>query len=105
MKHRTIELRGTYRYANRGELDRALAEARRCIDDDEQADLEPDWTRTFVRHGATLSVDTVLPIAADRFLASAVLEALASAALEGIVEARCDGRCIDWFPSRASSIP
>jgi len=96
----SIEVRGSYRYASRGELDRAIASARERIDDDELASLEPDWLRAFVRRGTTLRVEATMPLTADRFLASAVLDALARDAIEGVVEVLAGGRCLDWFPSR-----
>ena len=96
----TIDVRGSYRYATGADLERAIVNARERIDDDELAALEPDWLHAFVRRGTTLRVETTMPITADRFLASAVLEALACEAVEGVVEVRSRGRCLDWFPSQ-----
>ncbi len=90
-----------YRYLDLGNLEDALAAARALIDDDELADLEPDWLRSFVRSGNTLRVTALLPLEADRYLAAAVLEVLATPAIEGVVEASRDGKRLDWFPSRA----
>ncbi|HUJ58149.1 MAG TPA: hypothetical protein VLX92_06645 [Kofleriaceae bacterium] len=95
--HEPIELRGTYRYASPAALEHALASARAQIDDDDHAELEPDWLRAVIRHGTTLRVDARLPAASDRFLAAAVLDALAAAAIEGVVEARRGGAALDWF--------
>jgi hypothetical protein len=95
----TIEVRGSYRYPSCEELELAIAAARERIDDDDHASLEPDWLSAFVRRGTTLRIEASVPLAADRFLASAVLEALARHAIEGVVEVRSGGRCLDWFPS------
>jgi hypothetical protein len=102
MRHDDIELRGTFRYANSNVLDRALAQARRLIDEEELADLDASWIEVFTRQGATLRVNTRLPLAADRYLTAAVLEALASLAIDGVVETSHGGRCLDWFPAQAS---
>jgi hypothetical protein len=101
MHHGAIEFRGMYRYPDLDNLELALSEARELIDDEELADLEPDWLRSFVRAGTTLRVTAMLPVEADRYLAAAVLEVLARPAIEGVVEASRDGKRLDWFPSRA----
>lgn len=93
-------LKGTYRYASRGDLDRALAQALDHMhDDDHEAGLPHDMFRT---RGTTLRVDLALPAAACRFVAATVMEILAGRAIEGVVEA-CgdDGRCFDYFPAQA----
>ena len=92
-----------YRYPDLIGLESALAAARALIDDEELADMEPDWLRSFVRLGTTLRVTALLPVEADRYLAAAVLEVLARPAIEGVVEASRDGVRLDWFPSRAES--
>ncbi len=102
MHHGAIEFRGMYRYRTLSNLEGALAAARALIDDEELADLEPDWLRSFVVRGDTLRVSAMLPVEADRYLAAAVLEVLANPAIEGVVEASRDGKRVDWFPSRAS---
>jgi hypothetical protein len=94
-----IEVSGSYRYPSRGQLELAIAAAREQIEDDDHATIETDWLSTFVRRGNTLRIEATVPMAADRFLASAVLDALARHAIEGVVEVRCDGKCLDWFPS------
>jgi PAS domain-containing protein len=100
MQHDAFELRGSYRYPSLVELDRALIAARARIEDDELADLEPDWMQAFVRRGTTLRVQVLLPAAADRFLAAEVIQTLARSAVEGVIEINRDGRCVDWFPSQ-----
>ena len=99
MHHEPIAFRGTYCYATVAELERALGAARACIAEDDHAELDPDWARTFARVGTKLRVDVVLPASADRFVAAAVLEALATPAVEGVVEASRGGCCVDWFPA------
>ncbi len=99
MHHDSIRFHGSYRYATPAALQRALETARRWLDDEEHYDLDGDWLAYFVAIGATLQVDTQLPIEADRFAAVAVMEALAEHALEGLVEARRGDLRLDAFPS------
>jgi hypothetical protein len=98
MRNDPIELYGAYRYATRDALDRALADARDELEEDELATIDGGWLRAFVRAGTTLSVIATLPLEADRFVAAAVLAALARRAIDGVVEARRAGRAIDFFP-------
>jgi len=104
MQHAQIEFRGTYRYASIVDLERALMSARKRIEDEELVDVDLEWMRSFIKAGTTLQVSVVLPIAADRYLAAAVLDTLASTALEGVVEASSGGRCLDWFPAERRDI-
>lgn len=99
MHHDTIRFHGVYRYPSADVLARALASARAWLDEEELYDLEGDWLANFVTAGATLKVDTLLPLEADRYAAVAVLEALAQDAIEGVVEARRGDTRIDSFPS------
>ncbi len=99
MQHDSIRFHGSYRYASPAALQRALETARRWLDDEELYDLDGDWLACFVASGATLQVDTQLPLEADRFAAVGVMEALAEHALEGIVEARRGQVRVDAFPS------
>jgi hypothetical protein len=99
MPTESIVVCGSYRYLSHGDLELAIVAARERIEEDDHATMEPDWLQTFVRRGTTLRVETTIPMAADRFLASAVLDALACRAVEGVVEVRAGGRCLDWFPS------
>lgn len=98
MQHDSIRFLGSYRYANPSVLEEALASARRWLDEEELYDLDGDWLACFVASGATLRIDTQLPLEADRFAAVAVMEALAQDALEGIVEARRGDVRLDAFP-------
>jgi hypothetical protein len=98
MHHDSIHFQGSYRYASPADLERALASARRWLDEEELYDLDGDWLACFVASGATLRIDTQLPIEADRFAAVAVMEELAREALEGIVEARRGELRLDAFP-------
>ncbi len=98
MHQDSIRFHGSYRYASPQILARALATARAWLDDEELYDLDGDWLGHFVASGATLRIDTLLPIEADRFAAVAVMEALAHDALEGIVEARRGAERLDAFP-------
>ena len=98
MQPASIRFHGSYRYATPEALQRALEAARRWLDEEELYDLEGDWLGCFVASGATLRIDTQLPIEADRFAAVAVMEALAEHALEGIVEAQRGEQRLDAFP-------
>lgn len=100
MMHEAFELRGSYRYQDIAALESALSAARTRIEDDELGEVEPDWIDAFVKRGTRLSVQTVLPAAADRFLAAEVLQTLAETALDGVIELSRGGRCVDWFPSQ-----
>lgn len=100
MMHEAFELRGSYRYQDIAALESALSAARTRIEDDELGEVEPDWIDAFVKRGTRLSVQTVLPAAADRFLAAEVLQTLAETALDGVIEISRGGRCVDWFPSQ-----
>ena len=99
MHHDAIRFHGSYRYASPDALERALAAARQWLDEEELYDLDGDWLACFVASGATLRIDTLLPIEADRHAAVAVMEALAHDALEGIVEAQRGETRLDAFPS------
>lgn len=99
MRHDHIAYRGQYRYATPDALDHALASAREQLDDDDHADLDAAWAQFFVRRGTTLTIDAMLPLAADRHGAAAVLEVLARTAIEGFVEARRGPDRLDVFPS------
>lgn len=98
MQHDSIRFHGSYRYASPQILERALATARRWLDEEELYDLDGDWLACFVAAGAVLRIDTLLPVEADRFAAVAVMEALAEDALEGVVEARRGELRLDAFP-------
>lgn len=93
-----IQLRGTFRYATRGQLELALAKAHTVIDGDE---IAPAWMRDVERAGATLRVDVSVPLAADQYVTAAILQIFATFAIDGVVEAMRDGRCIDWFAASA----
>jgi hypothetical protein len=97
MQHESIEFRGTYLYADPAALERAMAAAREQAASDDDLDLE--WLRSFVSHGARLYVRAQLPISADRFAAANVVETLARDAVEGVVEARRGDVALDFFPS------
>lgn len=98
MHHDSIRFHGSYRYASPESLARALASARAWLDEEELYDLDGDWLGCFIATGATLRIDTLLPMEADRFAAVAVMEALAQEALEGIVEAKRGELRLDEFP-------
>ena len=90
---------GTYRYATREGLERALVAARACLDDD-VGDLEDAWMRCFVTRGNVLTVNVSMPFVADqRFAAAAVFDTLAQTAVEGAVEARHGAARVDLFAS------
>jgi hypothetical protein len=92
-----VHFHGTYRYATRTNLDRAVEAAREVLADDEAAEIDAVWMRCFVTRGTVLTVNLTSRV--DRFSAAAVFDRLAGAAIEGAVEARLGGRFIDLFPS------
>ena len=96
-----LRFHGTYRYASRQVLARALAAAHAWLDEEELHDLGATWLRSFIPAGATLQIDATLPAGGDRFAAAAVVQALAIDALDGLVEARRGTRQVDEFPSGA----
>jgi hypothetical protein len=100
MRHGTIEFRGTYLYVDPAALELALAAARERITADDDLDIQ--WLRGFIRHGARLYVRAELPATVDRDAAAGILEALARSAVEGVVEALHAGRAVDFFPCRGS---
>jgi hypothetical protein len=95
MLHESIRFLGTYRYTSRDVLDRALADAREHVEEEELH----EWMRFLVASGATLRIDAALPHDGDRFAAVAVLEVLARDAIDGVVEARRGTLRLDTFPS------
>jgi hypothetical protein len=101
MQHDIIRYAGTYRFARRDVLDRALAHAREHIDEDvEHASLAGGWLRCFILHGTTLTVNLALPAVAElQFAAAEVFATLARAAVDGSVEARIGDRSIDCYVS------
>lgn len=95
----TILYSGSYRYADRSALERALAQARAELDD-EDFDRDHGWLRSFITHGTQLTVNLQTPaLAEQRFAAANVLLILAHGAVEGAVEARHEGRVIDLYGS------
>lgn len=87
--------RGCYHYESPEALDRALAEARAYLDDEELVAVEQRLFAGFRRRGATLFVDARIPMIADRYFAAAVLGTLAWHARDGIVEAYRGEHMID----------
>ena len=100
MQSELIRFRGTYRYRSSAELDRVVAAARAQLDEEDVTDpvlLGPRW---LVKQGVVLTVDVLLPAAADvRFAAATLFETLAERAIEGAIDADVRGRLIDSFPS------
>jgi hypothetical protein len=100
MTNESIELRGTYLYANPDALDRALAAARSRLDAELDGDREVDWMRCFMRQGSRLWVHGQLPDQAIT-LAVGVVTVLANEAVEGLVVARRGEQALDYFPCGA----
>ncbi|HEX7841818.1 MAG TPA: hypothetical protein VF469_30315 [Kofleriaceae bacterium] len=80
-----VHFHGTYRYATREGLERAIASARAVLSED-NTDRDATWMRCFVTRGTVLTVNLTSRV--DRFSAAAVFDTLASTAVEGAVEAR-----------------
>ena len=93
-----IHFHGSYRYDSRDALDRAITAARLHLDDDDLTDPVLQSLRSFIRTDTSVTIDIVLPAAADaRFAAAAVFDALAREAVEGAVEARQNGDQLDLY--------
>jgi hypothetical protein len=91
-----VHFHGTYRYATRDSLERAIASARAVLaDDDADGDGDVAWMRCFVTRGTVLTVNLTSRV--DRFSAAAVFDTLAEAAVEGAVEARIGDAEVDRF--------
>jgi len=99
MPPQLIRFHGRYRYDSHESLERALSSARAQLEDDEAS--EPTLAlRSFVKHGASLRIDVLLPALAEiRFAASDMFQTLARDAVEGAVEATHDSSHVDFFPS------
>ena len=96
---RTIRYAGSYRFADREILNRALIAARAQIDDDDEL-AAPDggWMRFFVMHGTTLTVNLALPaLPEQRFAAAEFFLVLSRNAIEGNVQATIAGVRVDEF--------
>jgi hypothetical protein len=93
--HDVVHFHGTYRYANRDNLERAIASARAVLADEDASEIEAAWMRCFVTRGTVLTVNLTSRV--DGFSAAAVFDVLAQAAVEGAVEARVGDRHIDLF--------
>jgi len=79
-----VHFHGTYCYATRENLERAIASARAVLAGDNTADEA--WMRCFVTRGTVLTVN--LTSRADGFKAAAVFDSLAETAVECAVKAR-----------------
>jgi hypothetical protein len=96
-----VHFHGTYRYATRENLERAIASARAVLADDDAGEGEGEgeaaWMRCFVTRGTVLTVNLTSRV--DRFSAAAVFDTLAETAIEGAIEARVGSAEVDVFPS------
>jgi hypothetical protein len=93
-----IHFHGSYRYDSRDALDRAITAARLHLDEDDLTDPVLQSLRSFIRTDTSVTIDILLPAAADaRFAAAAVFDALAREAIEGAVEARQNGDRLDLY--------
>jgi hypothetical protein len=98
MQHDTIRFHGSYRYADRDALERAIALARQELDDEDDADRA--WLQCFVTNGTNLAVNlTVRSTSFERHAAANVFLILAHTAVEGAVEARMGDHRVDVFAS------
>jgi hypothetical protein len=92
-----VHFHGTYRYATREGLERAVSSAREVIAEEDAAEIDAAWMRCFVTRGTVLTVNLTSRI--DRFSAAAVFDTLARSAIEGAVEARLGDTHVDLFSS------
>lgn len=96
-----LEYRGSFRYSDAIILERVLAEARACLDDDDVSDLDREWLRFVSRRGTTVRINATMPPAADRYVAAALLGILAGSAIEGCVEVMAGDHLLDAFTPEA----
>jgi hypothetical protein len=97
-----IRFHGSYRYNSRENLERAIADARRALDEEDLTDSAIHSLRSIASRGTELVVDMTLPGAPEvRFAAAAMFQTLAGQAVGGIVEARRGMTSVDVFPSGA----
>lgn len=100
MQHHLIEYQGSYRYADRAALERALARARAELAAEEGLEHEEVWVRWFVTSGTTVTVNLRVPaVAEQRFAAANVFLILAHGATEGAVAARRGDTPLDVYAS------
>jgi len=92
-----VHFHGTYRYATREGLERAISSARAVLADDDASEIEAMWMRCFVTRGTVLTVNLTSRV--DQFSAAAVFDTLAEQAIEGAVDACIGDTHIDFFPS------
>lgn len=92
-----LEFHGSFRYASRDALDRALCEARDHLDDDELGEIDRRWMQFLSRRGMTVHVAAIVPDTIDRYLAAVVLGALARGSAEGKVELIRGNKLLDTF--------
>lgn len=98
-----VRYAGTYRFADRNALERALSQARTRIDeDDDLAALEGGWIRCFVMSDDLLTINLALPALAEhQFVATEVFATLSRDAVEGSVRATVDDVAVCVFHSLA----
>lgn len=100
MPPQLIRFHGSYRYDSQASLERVLISAHAQLDDEEVGEPALASLRCFVKHGASLRVDVLLPAIAEvRFAASDLFQLLARDAVEGAVEASHGSHHVDFFPS------
>src|SRR5258706_6529362 len=93
-----LHFRGAFSYENTDSLERALADARAYLDDEDHPALAS--FRNVIRSGTKLIVDLVMPAVAEvRFAAATIVQALATPAIAGGVETFVGTRVVDFFPS------
>lgn len=94
-----VRYAGTYRFADRAILERALGEARSHIaEEDDLATLEGGWLRCFVMSDTTLTINLAVPALPEhRFAAAEIFTMLSHQAIDGLVRATIDDRAVDEF--------
>lgn len=100
MERHSIRFHGTYRYPSQAALEQALGAAKLQLEEEDFSDPTLASLHWLLRRGAVLTIDVVLPAAADvRFAAATLFETLAEGAVEGAVDALHGRDRIDSFPS------
>jgi hypothetical protein len=102
MQRELLHFRGAFSYDSQDALERALADARAQLDEEDHPALASfrAMISSGIRSGTKLIVDLVMPAVVEvRFAAAAIVQALAVPAIAGGVEAFVGTRVVDFFPS------
>lgn len=103
--HSVVRYAGTFRFADRVVLERALSSARALINEEQDlVALEGGWLRCFVMSETSLTINLALPeLPEHRIAAEDVFAVLSQEALEGAVTASIDDAPVENYVVRSTS--